>query len=51
MVLQVGSYVPCDQADFLVFDQIRTRMGADDDIANGILDSTCQIARFVCFLT
>lgn len=32
---QVGSYLPCDSAQLVVFDRIRTRMGADDDIANG----------------
>lgn len=32
---QIGCFVPCDQADLLVFDQIFTRIGAADDLVAG----------------
>lgn len=32
---QVGCFVPCDEADLLVFDQIFTRIGAADDLVSG----------------
>lgn len=32
---QIGCFVPCDQADLLIFDQIFTRIGAADDLVAG----------------
>ncbi|RYG73808.1 DNA mismatch repair protein MutS [Lentibacillus lipolyticus] len=32
---QIGCYVPCDEAELLVFDQIFTRIGAADDLVSG----------------
>ncbi|WP_099158175.1 DNA mismatch repair protein MutS [Virgibacillus ndiopensis] len=32
---QIGCFVPCDQADLLIFDQIFTRIGAADDLVSG----------------
>ncbi|MHA3066689.1 DNA mismatch repair protein MutS [Lacticaseibacillus saniviri] len=35
VMAQIGSFVPADQADLPVFDQIFTRIGAADDLASG----------------
>src|SRR5699024_4382831 len=32
---QIGCFVPCDQADLIIFDQIFTRIGASDDLVSG----------------
>lgn len=32
---QIGCYVPCDEAELLLFDQIFTRIGAADDLVSG----------------
>lgn len=32
---QIGCFVPCDQANLLIFDQIFTRIGAADDLVAG----------------
>lgn len=32
---QIGCFVPCDQADLIIFDQIFTRIGAADDLVAG----------------
>ncbi|MFD2628464.1 DNA mismatch repair protein MutS [Oceanobacillus kapialis] len=32
---QIGCFVPCDEAELLVFDQIFTRIGAADDLVSG----------------
>ncbi len=32
---QIGCFVPCDQAELLIFDQIFTRIGAADDLVAG----------------
>ncbi|MFD1037906.1 DNA mismatch repair protein MutS [Virgibacillus byunsanensis] len=32
---QIGCFVPCDEADLLIFDQIFTRIGAADDLVSG----------------
>ncbi|MFD1850309.1 DNA mismatch repair protein MutS [Oceanobacillus bengalensis] len=32
---QVGCFVPCDEADLIIFDQIFTRIGAADDLVSG----------------
>lgn len=32
---QIGCFVPCDEADLIVFDQIFTRIGAADDLVAG----------------
>ncbi|CAH1850204.1 DNA mismatch repair protein MutS [Convivina intestini] len=35
VMAQIGSFVPADQAQLPVFDQIFTRIGANDDLVNG----------------
>ncbi|MEG0592091.1 MAG: DNA mismatch repair protein MutS [Coprobacillus sp.] len=35
IMAQIGSYVPCEQADLPLFDQIFTRIGASDDLISG----------------
>ncbi|MFR6100247.1 MAG: MutS-related protein [Longibaculum sp.] len=35
IMAQIGSFVPCDQADLPIFDQIFTRIGASDDLISG----------------
>ncbi|MFK5281743.1 DNA mismatch repair protein MutS, partial [Lacticaseibacillus paracasei] len=35
IMAQAGSFVPADVADLPIFDQIFTRIGAADDLANG----------------
>jgi len=35
IMAQMGCYVPCDEADLLITDQIFTRIGAADDLASG----------------
>ncbi|MGJ9458936.1 DNA mismatch repair protein MutS [Oceanobacillus sp. CF4.6] len=32
---QIGCFVPCDDADLIIFDQIFTRIGAADDLVSG----------------
>lgn len=32
---QIGCFVPCDEADLVIFDQIFTRIGAADDLVSG----------------
>ena len=32
---QIGCFVPCDQAELIIFDQIFTRIGAADDLVSG----------------
>ncbi|HLR40761.1 MAG TPA: DNA mismatch repair protein MutS [Virgibacillus sp.] len=32
---QIGCFVPCDEAELLIFDQIFTRIGAADDLVSG----------------
>ncbi|ASK63453.1 DNA mismatch repair protein MutS [Virgibacillus phasianinus] len=32
---QIGCFVPCEEADLLIFDQIFTRIGAADDLVSG----------------
>src|SRR5699024_1221764 len=32
---QIGCFVPCDEAELLIFDQIFTRIGAADDLISG----------------
>ncbi|WP_164668921.1 DNA mismatch repair protein MutS [Virgibacillus doumboii] len=32
---QIGCFVPCDEADLVLFDQIFTRIGAADDLVSG----------------
>ncbi|WP_067730161.1 DNA mismatch repair protein MutS [Oceanobacillus damuensis] len=32
---QIGCFVPCDEAELIVFDQIFTRIGAADDLVSG----------------
>ncbi|TRM12469.1 DNA mismatch repair protein MutS [Lentibacillus cibarius] len=32
---QIGCYVPCDEAELILFDQIFTRIGAADDLVSG----------------
>ncbi|GGB30934.1 DNA mismatch repair protein MutS [Lentibacillus populi] len=32
---QIGCFVPCDEADLIIFDQIFTRIGAADDLVSG----------------
>lgn len=35
IMAQIGCFVPCDEADLIVFDQIFTRIGAADDLVSG----------------
>jgi len=35
IMAQIGSFVPCDQANLPIFDQIFTRIGASDDLISG----------------
>lgn len=35
IMAQIGSYVPCDEANLPIFDQIFTRIGASDDLISG----------------
>lgn len=35
IMAQIGSFVPCDEADLPIFDQIFTRIGASDDLISG----------------
>lgn len=35
VMAQVGCFVPCEEADLLIFDQIFTRIGAADDLVSG----------------
>lgn len=35
IMAQIGSFVPCDEANLPVFDQIFTRIGASDDLISG----------------
>lgn len=35
IMAQIGCFVPCEEADLLLFDQIFTRIGAADDLVSG----------------
>jgi DNA mismatch repair protein MutS len=35
IMAQIGCFVPCEEADLLIFDQIFTRIGAADDLVSG----------------
>lgn len=35
IMAQIGCYVPCEDAELLIFDQIFTRIGAADDLVSG----------------
>ena len=35
IMAQIGCFVPCDECDIPLFDQIFTRIGANDDLMNG----------------
>ena len=35
LMAQIGSFVPCEEANLPIFDQIFTRIGASDDIVSG----------------
>lgn len=35
IMAQIGCFVPCDEADLIIFDQIFTRIGAADDLVSG----------------
>ncbi len=35
IMAQIGCYVPCDEANLMIFDQIFTRIGASDDLVSG----------------
>ena len=35
ILAQIGSYVPADKADLMIFDAIYTRIGASDDLVSG----------------
>ncbi len=35
IMAQIGSFIPCDEADLPIFDQIFTRIGASDDLVSG----------------
>ncbi len=35
IMAQIGCYVPCDEAELMIFDQIFTRIGASDDLVSG----------------
>ena len=35
IMAQIGSFVPCDEANLPIFDQIFTRIGASDDLISG----------------
>ncbi|MFV0394200.1 MAG: DNA mismatch repair protein MutS [Coprobacillaceae bacterium] len=35
LMAQIGCFVPCDEADLFIFDQIFTRIGASDDLISG----------------
>lgn len=35
IMAQIGCFVPCDEAELLIFDQIFTRIGAADDLVSG----------------
>lgn len=35
IMAQMGSFVPCDQADLPIFDKVFTRVGASDNLAQG----------------
>lgn len=35
IIAQIGCYVPAEEADLMVFDQIFTRIGASDDLVSG----------------
>lgn len=42
---QIGSYVPAEYASLCVFDNIFTRMGAEDDISSGKSTFMCELIR------
>lgn len=35
ILAQIGCFVPCDEADLMIFDSIFTRIGASDDLVSG----------------
>lgn len=35
ILAQIGCFVPCDEADLMIFDAIFTRIGASDDLVSG----------------
>ncbi len=35
IMAQIGCFVPCDEADLMIFDSIFTRIGASDDLVSG----------------
>ncbi len=35
IMAQIGSFVPCEKADLMIFDSIFTRIGASDDLVSG----------------
>lgn len=42
---QIGSFVPAQQASLCVFDNIFTRMGAEDDLSTGRSTFMCELMR------
>jgi DNA mismatch repair protein MSH3 len=42
---QIGSYVPAEYASLCLFDNIFTRMGAEDDISSGKSTFMCELIR------
>ncbi len=42
---QIGSFVPASAADLIAYDNILTRMGADDDIASGQSTFMIELSR------
>jgi DNA mismatch repair protein MSH3 len=42
---QIGSYVPAEFASLCIFDNIFTRMGAEDDLSSGRSTFMCELVR------
>eukprot|EP01039_Chlorochromonas_danica_P008313 gene8313-9165_t len=42
---QMGSFVPAEEASLCIFDNIFTRMGAEDDLASGRSTFMCELLR------